>query len=83
MFESTRNHLREVQESYPRHLATALEISLRLAGASMACAVHAIVPGLCTRTASRSITKIHGVLTSRAGRRDSDCELRRNTDPGR
>jgi len=67
MFHSSKFHLDQVDESYPEHFRAALGISLRLAAASAACALHAIVPGVCTRTASRGIARVHAHLTSRGG----------------
>lgn len=65
MLESSRTHLEEVQESYFEHLAAALLISARLAKASVACAAHAIVPGICTRTASGCIEQVRVAIARR------------------
>ena len=67
MFRSSKFHLDAVDESYPEHFREALGISLRLAAASAACVLHAIVPGVCTRTASRRVARVHAHLTSRSG----------------
>jgi hypothetical protein len=65
MLESSKAHLEDVQESYLQHLAAALLISARLAKASIACAAHAIVPGVCDRTASRCVEQIHHSIIKR------------------
>ena len=65
MLKATREHLDEVQESYFEHLRAALNISGLLAKAGIACAVHAIVPGLCTRTASLCIARVSSNLNQR------------------
>ena len=65
MFKASRDHLDEVQENYFEHLLAALSISGLLAKAGIACAVHAIVPGLCTRTASRCIARVSSNLNRR------------------
>jgi hypothetical protein len=52
-------HPREVGESYGEHQRVALGFAVRLLGAAAACLVHALIPGLCTRTASRAITRMH------------------------
>jgi hypothetical protein len=48
-------------------MGVALSIALALAAASLACAIHALVPGLYTRSASRRIAGIHARLAARAG----------------
>jgi hypothetical protein len=65
VFKASRDHLNEVQETYFEHLLAALSISGLLAKAGIACAVHAIVPGLCTRTASRCIARVSSNLNRR------------------
>ena len=65
MLKASREHLDEVQESYFEHLQAALAISGLLATAAIACAVHAAVPGLCVRTASRCITRVSSNLNRR------------------
>jgi hypothetical protein len=65
MLRASRDHLNEVQESYFEHLRAALTISGLLAKAGIACALHAIVPGLCTRTASRCVARISSDLNQR------------------
>jgi hypothetical protein len=66
MFRSSKRHLDEAGESYFEHLAAACTISLTLAHASLACALHALIPGLCTRTASRSLHRLQEQFASRA-----------------
>lgn len=58
MFKTGRDHLDEVQEGYFEHLGHALLIAARLVKAGLACFVHAILPGLFTRTATRCIADI-------------------------
>ena len=65
MLKASRDHLNEVQESYFEHLRAALVISGLLAKGGIACAVHAVVPGLCRRTASRCIGRVCSNLNQR------------------
>ena len=65
MLNASRNHLDEMQETYFEHLRAALTISGLLAKAGIACTVHAIVPALCTRTASRCIAQLSSNLNKR------------------
>lgn len=74
MLRSTKFHLSRVRETYFQHFRAALGISARLAVASGACALHALIPGLCTRTGSRIVAKLNARLTSRSDR----CEQLRH-----
>jgi hypothetical protein len=65
VFHSSKFHLNEVEESYPKHLRAALGMSLRLDAASAACALHALIPGLCTRSASRGVAQVRAHPTTR------------------
>ena len=70
-------HPRAVGESYREHRTVALGFAQELVVAGLACAVHAIVPALFTRTASRAIERLHARLVlHRAGTAQS-------TDAGR
>ena len=66
MFRATKFHLAQVRETYFQHLRAAFGISARLAVASAACALHAVVPGLCTRSASRRVAAVHARLARRS-----------------
>ena len=66
MVRACRRHLDEIDESYWQHLRAALRFSRRLAGASAACALHAFIPGLCTRSASRTVAELHAELGARS-----------------
>lgn len=52
-------HPRSVGESYLEHQRHALGFGFSLFLASLACFVHAIVPGMCVRTGSTAITRLH------------------------
>jgi len=68
MIRASKRHLADVGENYLEHLRTALGFSLELAKASVACGAHAIVPGICTDTASRSVAELQAKLVMRAAR---------------
>ena len=53
------DHPRSVDESYLEHQAHALRFSGSLLMAAGACFIHALVPGLCVRTGSRTIERLH------------------------
>lgn len=76
MISSSRVHLEDVGETYFKHLRAALGFSVILARASIASTLHALIPGLCTHTASRSIADLESRLSKRpalsaAARRDA------------
>ncbi len=54
-----RNHPASVNETYLEHMAVAGSFGWALLQASCACFLHALVPGLCERTGSRIITRLH------------------------
>jgi hypothetical protein len=58
-------HPRTVGEGYFEHMSAALSVARRLAVASAACVVHAIVPGLCKTSGSTAILKLHAEIAPR------------------
>ncbi len=66
------DHPASVEESYGEHAAFAFGFSLRLFKAAFAALVHAIIPGLCQKTASTIVqdlaekTKGRGAATGTA-----------------
>ncbi|HJO98831.1 MAG: DUF6356 family protein [Acidimicrobiales bacterium] len=64
-------HPAEVGETYGQHLGRAVRSAVSLAGAAIACTVHALVPALFVTTASRTITRLSDEI---AGLRADDAE---------
>jgi hypothetical protein len=62
-------HPRSVGESYAEHFAMAARFGAALIAAGIACLVHAVVPALCTSTASREVARLHDVLVVSRSRR--------------
>lgn len=62
-------HPRSVGESYGRHFAVALSFAGTLAGAALACLVHAFLPFLFTRTGSDAIRSLHRRMVTHRDRR--------------
>ncbi|MEQ8860697.1 MAG: DUF6356 family protein [Pseudomonadales bacterium] len=62
-------HPQSVGETYPEHWWTAMGFALTLLGSSLACMVHAFVPGLFKGTASRTITELHRRMVTHRNRR--------------
>jgi len=61
----SRLHLREAGESYAEHFRFAATVGLLALSAGLACLIHAFVPALCTRTASRTIRLLNRLLDER------------------
>jgi hypothetical protein len=58
-------HPRRVGESYLQHQRVAFSFAFSLLGAGMAAFLHALVPGLCERSARDAIRKLHARLEQR------------------
>ena len=53
------DHPRKVEETYLQHAAFAAKFSLSLLGAAGAALVHALLPCLFERTASRTVARLY------------------------
>ena len=63
---ASRTHLAEARESYWTHFRFAAAVGSMMAAAGIACLIHALVPGLCRNTASRTIRLLHRVVEDRS-----------------
>lgn len=52
-------HPASVGENYFQHLRHALRFSGAMAFGALACLVHALIPGLCVKTGSTVIQRLH------------------------
>lgn len=59
------DHPRSLGMTWARHGVGAVDIGVRLVGAGLACLVHAIVPGVFTETAGRTVTHMYGHMQRR------------------
>ena len=59
-------HPHSVGESYMEHQGFALAASFRLFTAAFACLIHAFVPGLLEKTASRIVREMYTVINGRS-----------------
>src|SRR3974390_1563191 len=59
-------HPRSVGESYVRHAVTAIGLASELLAAALACAVHALIPGLLERTASGIVARLNTKMAMRS-----------------
>jgi len=72
-------HPREIGETYGEHAGHAIFIGSRMIGAGLACLVHALLPGLCVRTASSAVEDIQDLMEKRtapAGGSDANLSER-------
>lgn len=58
------DHPASVDETYLEHFAVAARFARHLAVAAGAAAVHAVIPSMCTKTASERICAMHTEMTS-------------------
>jgi hypothetical protein len=59
------SHPASAGENYFQHQRVALSFALPLLGAGLAALAHAVVPGVCERTAGDIIRKLHARLENR------------------
>jgi len=67
MLAKCRTHLAEAGETYLEHMRFASGVALMLIGAGVACLLHALIPALCEKTASRTVGHLLTVFVSREG----------------
>ncbi len=60
-----RDHPRSLDMSWASHGVGAAAIGVRMIGAGAACLVHAVVPGLFTETAGRTVIGLHDQMVRR------------------
>lgn len=60
-----RDHPRSLGMSWAGHGVGAVAIGVRMIGAGAACIVHALVPGIFTETAGRTVMSLHDQMTRR------------------
>jgi len=53
------DHPKSVDEGYFEHMGVALSFGGHMLLASLACFIHAFVPGLCVKTGSNAIRGLH------------------------
>jgi uncharacterized protein YjeT (DUF2065 family) len=65
MWSESKTHLVEAGESYFEHLRFAAGVGLMLVAAGLACILHGLIPGCCTRTASRTVDELARLFRER------------------
>ena len=60
-----QDHPKALGMSWAEHGAGAAVIGARMVGAGLACIVHAVVPGIFTETAGRTVISLHDHMVKR------------------
>ena len=69
-----REHPRSLGMTWAGHGIGAVAIGFRLVGAGLACLVHAVVPGVFTQTAGKTVTHMYDHMSRRrAGAADPEA----------
>lgn len=66
MIQQSRAHLRDAGEGYWQHFRFATTFGLLALAAGIAAMLHAIIPGICTGTASRIVRHLAQLLEDRS-----------------
>lgn len=66
MIGQSRAHLREAGEGYWQHFRFAATFGLLALAAGIAALIHAIIPGMCTHTASRIVRHLGQLIEDRS-----------------
>lgn len=74
------DHPRSVDESYWQHMGQALYFSTRMFAGSLACLLHALIPGAFERTGSGIVSHLHDrMVVNRRRVAADDATTRRQT----
>ena len=63
MIKNSKEHLKEVNETYFQHMAIAFKISFTMLVTGIFCLIHALIPGLFKKTGSNQIAKIYDMVS--------------------
>jgi hypothetical protein len=66
MIQQSRAHLRDAGEGYWQHFRFATTFGLLAVAAGLAALLHAIIPGVCTHTASRIVRHLGLLIEDRS-----------------
>ena len=70
-------HPAGVGETYLQHFAVAARFGARMLAGGAGAMIHAVIPGLCQTTASRTVSTLHAELVAkRAATRAAQTQLR-------
>tara|TARA_Y100001970_G_C13737224_1_gene604422 strand:+ start:96 stop:296 length:201 start_codon:yes stop_codon:yes gene_type:complete len=65
MIKNSKDHLKQANENYSEHLMAACKIGITMIIGGFQAILHAIIPGILTKSASDKIKKLHDVVSGR------------------
>tara|TARA_B100000131_G_scaffold146531_1_gene142501 strand:+ start:181 stop:381 length:201 start_codon:yes stop_codon:yes gene_type:complete len=65
MIKNSKDHLNKANESYFMHFFSALKIGMTMIIGGIQALIHAIIPGILTKSASNKIKKLHEIVSKR------------------
>ena len=65
MIKDSKDHLNKANESYFMHFFLALKIGMTMIIGGIQALIHAIIPGILTKSASNKIKKLHQIVSKR------------------
>jgi len=66
MIKDSKDHLKHANETYFQHFIKALKIGLTMLIGGIQAILHAIIPGILTKSASDKIKKLHDYVANRS-----------------
>ncbi len=66
MIKNSKEHLKEANESYVQHLLAASKIGITMILGGIQAILHAIIPGILTKSASEKIKKLYKYVSDRS-----------------
>ena len=65
MIKDSKQHLKDTKETYIQHLKAALKIGFTMIYGGFQAILHAIIPGILTKSASEKIKKLYDFVSRR------------------
>ena len=66
MIKDSKDHLKEANETYIKHLIAASKIGKTMIIGGFQAIIHALIPGILTKSASEKINKLHDIVSNRS-----------------
>tara|TARA_B100000965_G_C19533504_1_gene732219 strand:- start:233 stop:433 length:201 start_codon:yes stop_codon:yes gene_type:complete len=65
MIKDSKSHLKEVNEKYTEHLIAAFKIGITMILGGFQAILHALIPGILSKSASDKIKKLYEIVSRR------------------
>tara|TARA_B100002052_G_C15610726_1_gene475192 strand:+ start:260 stop:460 length:201 start_codon:yes stop_codon:yes gene_type:complete len=66
MIKDSKEHLKNANETYINHLIAACKIGMIMIMGGFQALLHALIPGILTKSASDKIKKLHDIVANRS-----------------